>query len=216
MQRHFLDPLYPLTHVPNLPGASHLTLAECFLRGGCRFFQVRAKEASDRELHRQLLSIAQLCRDHNARFVVNDRVDHALFASASGVHLGQDDLPVAAARQLLGGEAIIGLSTHSEEQFLQALDQDIDYVALGPIFESGTKPGQNKPVGCRLLARLAAMTTLPVVAIGGITLKNVSEVWKAGATSAAVISDIVNSPSPAQRVMQYLELADRIKRERAD
>ncbi|RPI27028.1 MAG: thiamine phosphate synthase [Acidobacteria bacterium] len=213
MQSHFLDPLYPLTHRPNKAGVSHARLAEYFLQGGSRFFQIRAKNLSDRALHRDLLLVSAACLKHGARFVVNDRPDQGLAASASGVHLGQDDLPVAAARRVLGPSAIIGLSTHTEEQFLQALEEDIDYVAIGPIFETATKPGENRPVGCSMLARLAGKTQLPVVAIGGITLANVEQVWGAGATSAAVISDIVGCQDPAGRVSQYLELAAKVKKD---
>ncbi|MFB3904325.1 MAG: thiamine phosphate synthase [Acidobacteriota bacterium] len=207
MRAPFLDPVYPLTHCPNPSGASHADLAGKFLQAGARFFQVRGKNLADRLLHEQLEQIVTACRRHGARFVVNDRVDLALAGQASGVHLGQDDLPVAVARQLLGKEAIIGLSTHSRQQFLQALEEDVDYLALGPIFESPTKPGPNRPLGCATLARLASMTPLPVVAIGGITLENVTQVWEAGAASAAVISDIAGSLDPSARIRQYFELA---------
>jgi thiamine-phosphate pyrophosphorylase len=207
MQAPFLDPVYPLTHCPDPPGATHLSLAQSFLRGGSRFFQVRAKNLPDRLILGALQPIAVACREYKARFVVNDRLDLALAAGAAGVHLGQSDLPVAVARRLLGRTAIIGLSTHSEAQFIEALQEDVDYVALGPIFESPTKPGANPPLGCETLARLASMTELPVVAIGGITLDNVAQVWEAGAASAAVISDIVASLDPSLRIKQYFELA---------
>lgn len=209
MRAPFLDPIYPLTHYPNRTGAGHTELARCFLAAGSRFFQIRAKDFTDRLLHEEIQQIAALCLESGARLIVNDRVDLALAASASGVHLGQDDLPVKAARRLLGSTAIIGLSTHTEEQFLEARAQDVDYVALGPIFDSPTKPGANRAVGCVTLARLAATTSLPVVAIGGITLENVIQVWESGAVSAAVISDIVDSPDPSKRIRQYFELAGR-------
>jgi len=209
MRVPFLDPVYPLTHCPNALGASHSALATSFLDAGCRFFQIRAKDIPDRLLHSEILQIAAACRKLEARFLINDRVDLALAADAAGAHLGQNDLPVAVARRLLGKEAIIGFSTHSEQQFLDALGEDVDYLALGPIFESPTKRGENPPVGCRTLARLAAMTKLPVVAIGGITLESATEVWESGAASVAVISDIVASRDPTARIRQYFELAAR-------
>ena len=212
MRAPFLDPVYPLTHRPNPTGASHLSLAKSFLRGGCRFFQVRAKDLADRLVYDELQQIAAACREYGGRFVVNDRLDLALASWAAGVHLGQDDLPVAVARRLLGTAAIVGLSTHDEAQFIQALSEDVDYVAVGPIFESPTKPGANRPVGCETLSRLTSMTELPVVAIGGITLENVTQVWEAGAASVAVVSDIVNSPEPSVRVSRYFELAARRSR----
>ncbi|RPJ59868.1 MAG: thiamine phosphate synthase [Acidobacteria bacterium] len=207
MRVSFLDPVYPLTHCPNSSGASHAELASSFLRGGSRFFQVRAKDLPDRRIYEELQEIAAACGRHQARFVVNDRPDLALAGAAAGVHLGQNDLPVAVARRLLGTSAIIGVSTHDEQQFVAALGEDVAYVAVGPIFESPTKPGINRPIGCEALARLTSMTELPVVAIGGITLRNVTEVWEAGAASAAIISDIVGSADPAARIRQYLELA---------
>ena len=209
MREPFLDPVYPLTHCPNPTGTSHLGLAKSFLRGGSRFFQVRAKEPPDREIYEELQQIAVACREQGARFMVNDRPDLALASAAAGVHLGQSDLPVEVARRLLGTAAVIGLSTHTEPQFIEAVQEDVNYVALGPIFESPTKPGVNRPVGCEALARLTSMTELPVVAIGGITLENVTQVWEAGAASVAVISDIVGSPDPSARIRQYFELAAR-------
>jgi len=207
MRPPFLDPVYPLTHCPNAAGASHVGLARSFLQGGSRFFQFRAKDLPDRLLYEELREVAVECARHQARFIVNDRPDLALAGEAAGVHLGQTDLPVGVARRLLGNDAIIGLSTHTEQQFLEALREEVDYVAIGPVFESRTKPGANQPVGCETLARLTSMTQLPVVAIGGITLENVSQVWEAGAASAAVISDIVGSPDPSLRIRQYFALA---------
>ncbi len=209
MQAPFLDPIYPLTHYPNPTGASHTDLAKSFLAGGCRFFQIREKNLEDRALYSELEQIAALCRERQARFVVNDRPDLALASAASGVHLGQNDLPVSVARRLLGEKAIVGLSTHNQQQFLEALEEDVNYLALGPIFESPTKPGAPPPVGSEMLAQLTALTQLPVVAIGGITLENVIQVWEAGATSAAVISDIANAQDPVARISQYFELAAR-------
>jgi thiamine-phosphate pyrophosphorylase len=207
----FLDPVYPLTHAPAGAGLSHVDLARAFLRAGCRFFQVRAKELSDRELYGELTEITAACRERAARFLVNDRADLAWACGAAGVHLGQQDLPVSAARRMLGNGAIIGLSTHTESQFLQAQDEDVDYVAAGPVFASATKPGGPPPLGLPLLSRLVTQSRVPVVAIGGINLRNVSEIWRAGAASAAVISDIVFSSDPADRVRAYLELAETLR-----
>lgn len=149
-----------------------------------------------------------LCDSLKAQFLVNDRVDLALAVKANGVHLGQDDLPVAAARKLLGNEALIGLSTHNRDQFLKAQSQDIDYVALGPLFPTSTKPTENPPVGVETLRELVAESRYPVVAIGGISLESAEELWTAGAHSLAVISDITQSSDPARRVAQYLALAE--------
>ncbi len=203
-----LDPVYPLTSSVNKPGLSHSALARRFLEGGSRFFQVRVKDLPDRDTLAELIEIASLCRGFpGARFVVNDRCDLAWASGAHGVHLGQSDLPVQHARQLLGPAAVIGISTHSEEQFLEANDLSVDYIALGPIFQSTSKKGGFAPLGIRLLEKLAGRTALPVVAIGGITLERAPEVWAAGAASVAVIADIVEHADPAARIRSYLEAA---------
>jgi len=203
-----LDRVYPLTSSRNRPGATHAGLARQFLEGGSRFFQVRAKDLSDRDALAELAEIALICRTfEGARFVVNDRCDLAQASGAHGVHLGQTDLPIRSAREILGPDAVIGISTHSEEQFLRAIELPVDYVALGPIYPTTTKPDSSPPVGLRLLEKLAARTDLPVVAIGGISLPRAPEIWRAGAASVAVVSDIVDHPDPAARIRGYLEAA---------
>ena len=205
MQDFRLPPLYPITGP--LANLSHVQLAETFLTAGARFFQVRGKTLTDSDLYQQLLQIEQLCRLAQARFLVNDRVDLAVATKAHGAHLGQDDLPVSAARALLGCDALLGLSTHSQEQFDCALDEDVDYLALGPIFMTASKDSPHSPLGVEQLHQIASSSPLPVVAIGGITLESATEVWEAGADSVAVISDIVTAACPSERLTQYLELA---------
>jgi thiamine-phosphate pyrophosphorylase len=202
-----LGKVYPLTSLDNRLGWSHVELVESYLQGGGRFFQVRDTSLSDSSLYQQLLEVRSLCDSLNAQFLINNRVDLALAVQADGVHLGQNDLPVAAARRLLGKEALIGLSTHNRDQFLKAQAQDIDYVALGPLFPTSTKPTENPPVGVETLRALIAESKFPVVAIGGISLERARELWTAGTYSVAVISDITQSADPARRVAQYLNLA---------
>ena len=148
-----------------------------------------------------------MCELSQARFLVNDRVDLALASKAHGVHLGQTDLPVAAARELLGEDAILGLSTHSRTQFERALQEDIDYLALGPIFTTTSKDSPYPPLGTDLLRQLVTSSPLPVVAIGGITLETTRKVWASGAASVAVISDIVQAECPSDKMTEYLKLA---------
>ena len=205
MQDFQLPPIYPIT--ASLPGLNHTELAKSLLQAGARFFQVREKTLPDSELYTQLLEIERLCELSQARFLVNDRVDLALASKAHGVHLGQTDLPVAAARELLGEDAILGLSTHSRTQFERALQEDVDYLALGPIFTTTSKDSPYPPLGTDLLWQLVTSSPLPVVAIGGITLETTREVWATGAASVAVISDIVHAESPSDRMTEYLELA---------
>ena len=205
MQNFQLPPIYPIT--ASLPGLNHTQLAKSLLQAGARFFQVREKTLPDSELYQQLLQVERVCQMSQARFLVNDRVDLALATKAHGVHLGQADLPVAAARELLGEDAILGLSTHSRTQFERALKEDIDYLALGPIFTTTSKDSPYAPLGTDLLRQLVATSPIPVVAIGGITLETTPEVWESGAASVAVISDIVHAKRPSDRMTEYLELA---------
>ncbi len=206
--RHLkLGKLYPITASNNLNGLDHAQLVEQYLKGGTLFLQVREPALPDSLLYPQLLKIRSLCQPLGAQFLVNDRVDLALAARAHGVHLGQDDLPVQMARDLLGKEAIIGLSTHNRQQFSDAQAQDVDYIAMGPIFSTSSKETENPPLGVEALGELIADSRYPVVAIGGISLEKAPQIWKAGADSVAVISDIANAADPAQRVSKYLTLA---------
>ena len=131
-----------------------------------------------------------LCRRAGAMFVMNDRADFAGMLG-SGLHLGQDDLPVASARPLLGPDQMIGLSTHNEAQFREALRQPVNYVALGPMFRTKSKSNPDTEVGLRTLSRLRQLTSLPLVAIGGIGLPAAAAVLASGADSIAVISDLL-------------------------
>ncbi len=154
-----------------------------------------------------MLEVRSLCDPVKAQFLVNNRVDLAMAVKAHGVHLGQEDLPVAIARKILGKEALIGLSTHNRDQFLDAQREDIDYLALGPLFPTTTKATENPPVGVETLRELVAESRVPVVAIGGISLERAEDLWTAGAHSVAVISDITKNADPARRVAEYLALA---------
>ena len=207
MQSFQLPPVYPITG--SLPGLNHAELAKTLLQAGARFFQVREKALHDSEFYQQLLQVERFCRMSQARFLVNDRIDLALATRAHGVHLGQTDLPVTVARELLGTDAILGLSTHSQAQFERALKEDVDYLALGPIFDTTSKNSPYPPLGTDLLRQIVSISPVPVVAIGGITLETTPEVWESGAASVAVISDIVHAERPSDRLAQYLELAKR-------
>lgn len=178
---------------------------ERFLAAGIRLFQVRDKLSSDALLHQQLLQIKKLCQTSKANLLVNDRIDLALAAGARGVHLGQTDLPVEAARRILGDKALIGISTHTLEQFIHAQASDVDYVAIGPVFPTLTKTSEYEPLGVDFLYQNAANKRHPLVAIGGINLENARQVWQAGADSVAVISDIANRQDPAARIREYMD-----------
>jgi thiamine-phosphate pyrophosphorylase len=185
-----------------------LDLAHAFLNGGARFLQVRAKQASSAWLLDTSSAIVALARTAGAVVVVNDRPDVARLSHADGVHLGQEDLAPDAARGIVGRESMIGLSTHTLEQVDAAVGQPVSYLAIGPVFGTATKATGHPAIGLGLVGRAAARARargLPLVAIGGITLETAAGVMRAGASSVAVISDLVATPDPEARVRAYLE-----------
>jgi thiamine-phosphate pyrophosphorylase len=183
-------------------GFEPLDVAAAFLAGGATLLQLRDKQASSAARLQLADDVARLCRAAGAQLVVNDFVDIAMMSQASGVHVGQDDLPVAAVRDLLGPEAIVGLSTHDEPQIEAAATTTASYVAVGPIFGTKTKDTGYSARGLDLV-RAAAATGKPIVAIGGITLDHAPDVLGAGAASVAVISDLLTG-DPEARVRAYL------------
>jgi len=207
MPKPLPGPLYPITHCPNSHGWNHVDFSRCLIHCGIGFFQVRDKTLPDGRLYRQLLKIRLLCEEAGACFLVNDRVDLALAVRANGVHLGQDDLPPSAARRLLGEDAVIGLSTHDWDQFRKGLREPVDYLALGPLFRTATKEDAAPAVGLELLRRASRRTDIPLVAIGGISVVRAPGVWRSGARSVAVISDIAGAESPERQVRAYLNIA---------
>ncbi|MBI4446149.1 MAG: thiamine phosphate synthase [Acidobacteria bacterium] len=205
MHSLLLHRIYPITHRANIHGYNHVELARIFLGAGIRFFQVREKELPDREWYRQLIEIRELCDEFGAQFMVNDRVDLALASRADGVHLGQDDLEIQTARKILGNRAVIGYSTHNREQFVEAQQEAVNYLAIGPAFGTGTKIRHRPPLGVDLIRQIITNSRHPVVAIGGIDLERATLLWKAGVASVAVISDVVNNPNPGQRIREYVQ-----------
>jgi len=177
-------------------------LAEALFAGGARLVQVRNKKAGAREFLSQVERILSFAPS-DGRVVVNDRVDVALLAGAAGVHLGQTDLPPAAARQILGPGRIIGFSTHNLEQAVEADSLPVDYIAVGPVFETSTKDNPDPVVGVEKLAIICRAVKKPVVAIGGITLDNAKAALSAGATSVAVIRDLLAHEDVAQRTRMF-------------
>ena len=182
-------------------------LADACFRAGARILQLRHKGAGGGAFLTIARRLAALASDAGAALVVNDRPDIARLAGAAGVHVGQDDLPVAAVRALLGSAAIVGLSTHDEAQVDRALREAVTYVAVGPIFETMTKDTGYGARGLELV-RHAAGGGRPVVAIGGITLERIRPVIAAGASAVAVITDLIEGHDPEARARAYVaELA---------
>ena len=199
-----LPPLYVILDAALLP-PDPIELTNNLLAAGARLFQSRNKTSSSRELVEGAQSLSVTIRQRGGTFIVNDRADIARLAGANGVHLGQDDLEVSAARMIVGNRSFIGLSTHNLRQFQAAAETDADYIAVGPIFATGSKVKPDPVVGVDFIRQVRKLTSKSIVAIGGITLERAREVIDAGADSVAVISDILKARNPAERVRQYLE-----------
>jgi thiamine-phosphate pyrophosphorylase len=189
--------LYAVTDLRD-PDPDFLDRAEKALKGGVDILQLRSKSLSDAALFRVGVKLRELTRQYRKLFIVNDRVDLTLAMDADGVHLGQDDLPVATARKLIGDPAkIIGRSTHSLVQALRAEEEEADYIGVGPVFSTPTKP-HYQPVGLELVREAARTVRLPWVAIGGIDAGNIGQVLEAGAARVAVVRAVFASDDPYQ------------------
>ncbi len=183
-----LSALYPILDDGFETKRSLPTSVAAFARAGCRLVQLRAKTLTTRELMEWAQICVQEARRHQMTILINDRADVALLSGADGVHLGQDDLSVESARRVLGDEAIVGLSTHTLDQARLASRENVDYVAIGPVFDTRTKVGAFPAVGVEGVARVKSIVGKPLVAIGGLTLSSAPDVLGAGADGLAVIS----------------------------
>jgi thiamine-phosphate pyrophosphorylase len=187
-------------------GWAPLALAGCFLDGGATVVQLRAKQLGSGALLELADALVSAAGPYGAHVIVNDRVDVAALARAAGAHVGQDDLAPADARAQLGAAAILGVSTHDEAQFAHALREPVTYIAVGPIFGTRTKDTGYAPVGLDLVRAARRLDpAVPIVAIGGITLQSAQSVLDAGATSVAVIGDLLVTGDPRARVEQYVQ-----------
>lgn len=180
-------------------------LAQDLFDGGARLLQVRHKTAGAREFLESVERILNIA-PAGSQVIVNDRLDIAIMARAAGVHLGQTDLPAAAARQIMGPGPVVGLSTHNLAQAVEAESLPVDYIAVGPIFQTSTKENPDPAVGIDELERICRAVGKPVVAIGGITRETARSVIAAGAASIAVIRDLLESPDVADRTREYCRL----------
>lgn len=201
-------PLYAILDTTLAIGRGYepVDLARRFFDGGARLLQLRAKDVSSGQFLEWADAICALARACGALVVVNDRADIALMAGAGGVHVGQDDMPPEAVRRIASSRLQIGLSTHTPGQIAAAAGQPIDYLAIGPVFATGTKDTGYQAVGLGMVAEAARNASgLPVAAIGGITLETAPSALEAGAASVAVISDLLADGDPATRVARYLE-----------
>lgn len=182
------------------------------LLGGVRVLQYREKEYSTREQITRASRLCSLARRHGAVFLVNDRVDLALAVDADGVHMGQEDLPLPAARRILGLEKIIGVSVENVEQAVRAEAEGADYLGVSAIYSTPTKL-EAPAVGLEGLKAIRRAVKLPLVAIGGINRENAAEVIRAGADGIAVVSAVVSAPDPREASLTLIKEVRRAKLE---
>ena len=199
-----ISPLYAILDTSLCNARSPISILREFLKGGVKLVQLRAKELSSGEFFALAKEARQLTHDAGVTFIVNDRADIALACNADGVHLGQDDLPLHAARKLLGPEKLIGISTHDLAQARSAELNGADYIGFGPIFGSTTKETGYSARGLDMLQEICDAVKIPVVAIGGINEANVGKVWKAGTDAVAIISDLMVAEDVGVKVGRVL------------
>ncbi|WPF89187.1 thiamine phosphate synthase [Cyanobacterium aponinum AL20118] len=179
-------------------------VVESALQGGLKLVQYRHKDETDVVRYEQASKLKQLCHKYNALFLVNDRIDLALAVNADGVHLGQTDLPIFVARQLLGKDKIIGKSTTNPEEMKNAIADQVDYIGVGPVYETPTKAGK-KAAGLEYVRYAQENASIPWFAIGGIDETNIEDVVKAGATNVAVVRAIMVADNPKEVTQNLLK-----------
>ncbi len=198
--------LYGVTTSEYSLGRSNQEVVKQMLVAGIKIIQYREKEFTIRQKYYECLTIQQLCCEYDACFIVNDDVHLALAVEADGIHIGQDDLPVAKVRQLVGEKMLIGLSVSTPKQANQAVESGVvDYLGAGPIYDTATKKDAGVPTGLEYLDYLIQHYRIPVVAIGGIKQSNVAEVIRHGVTCVVMISDIVGADNIGQKIKAIRE-----------
>lgn len=185
--------IYLVTDDGCLQGRALIDCVREALEGGVTLVQYRAKTASSAEMYAEALQLKALCDSFNVPLIINDRLDIAMAVGAAGVHLGQDDLPCAAARKILGEDYIIGVSAHNPAEAKAALQSGADYLGCGAVFGTATK-ADIKKLGTEGLEAICKAKGLPVVGIGGVTADNYREVRTAGSDGAAIVSGILAQP----------------------
>lgn len=198
-------PLYFVTDHDQTGGRPQLEVIEAALRGGVRLVQYRDKDLRESDFLREGRAALALCRRYGALMLVNDRVEAAKDIGADGVHLGQDDMEPQDARDMLGPEAIIGLSTHDRKEVLAAADKPIDYINIGPMFPTATKEhARYGTLGTDLVLELAALSPLPFTTMGGIKERHLKDLFARGIRTVAMVTEISLAPDPCARVRELL------------
>lgn len=200
-----LPPLYFVTDHNLTGGRPQAEVIRAALEGGVRLVQYRDKDLPDSGFEREARAALELCRRHGALLLVNDRVHVALGIGADGVHLGQEDMPPAEARRILGPKAIIGLSTHDRKEVLAAQDQPVDYVNIGPMFPTATKDhARYGTLGLETVLELARLSRHPFTTMGGIKRSHLRALFARGVETVAMVTEISLAHDPAERVRELL------------
>lgn len=203
--------LYAIIDKGYLKGRDVQRIAEQIIQGGAGIIQYRNKISGDEEFYRESQRIRQISSEENVPFIINDRVDIALAVDADGVHIGKDDLPLSATRRIFGDQKIIGFSVKNYSDFLEA--KDADYLGIGAIYPTKTKE-DCQPTDLKLIQEIRKQSQIPIIGIGGITLKNLAPIIQAGANGVAVISsllDYVNIEKGANQFVHVVKKAKRVK-----
>ncbi|MGI6037136.1 MAG: thiamine phosphate synthase [Limnochordia bacterium] len=189
-------------------GRSNIEVTRELIKAGVQIIQYREKEKKAGEKYRECLAIRELTKKAGVQFIVNDDVDIAVLVGADGVHIGQEDLPIEAVRELVGPQMVIGVSTHSPEQGRDAVDRGADYIGVGPIFPTKTKKDVCSPVGLEYLDWVVANLDIPFVAIGGIKEHNIEQVAQRGARCICLVTEILGAsdiPAMVQGLRQRIQ-----------
>ena len=202
-----LPSVYPITDKELARSRNHLGILKDLVRGGARLVQIRDKHTAADALYEDLLGCVEFAAEHGVRLIINDRCDLALSCGAAGVHLGADDLPPEAARDILGAGRMIGFSTHSIAQVRAASALPVQYIGFGPVFATKTKDRADPALGLAKLRLACSVAAVPVVAIGGIDITNIRGVLQCGAASAAIISSLMSAPDISARMERFLDAA---------
>ena len=197
--------LYLVTDRNQTGGRDLLWVLERALEGGVRAVQIREKDLGGRELFVLAEKTKRLCERYQANLFVNDRVDVALGVDAEGVHLGGDSMPVRAARELLGAEKLIGVSTHSINEASEAEREKADFILFGPVYFTASKAAYGEPQGLGRLKKVVEKISLPVYAIGGVKVGNIAEVKETGVRGIALISAVLSASDPRAATQRILE-----------
>jgi len=200
--------VYVITESRHARGRSHEEIAKAAIRGGATAVQLRMKDESARAILDAARALAPLCRAAGVALIINDRIDVALIAGADGVHIGQDDLPAAEVRALMGPRALIGVSAATVEEAAAAERAGADYLGVGSIYGTATKPDAGEPIGLGRLAEIRRAVRLPLVGIGGIAPGNAAAVIRAGAHGVAVITAVTLADDMGAAVRRLREAVD--------